>query len=287
MDNPNARRPVTICADDYGLTEGISRGIRELAAGGRLSATGAIVTRERWPADAAALRPLDGRIDIGLHFNLTLGTPLGPMPVLAPEGVLPPIGTIVRRALTRRLDRGELAAEAARQLGAFVRHFGRAPDFVDGHQHVHALPMVREALLDALDDLPAAASPWLRDPADRYARILRRGRFAKKALAVAALGAGFGAAARARGHATNDGFAGFSDFDPSADFGAVMQAALIAPGPRHLVMVHPGHVDAELRGLDPAVESRALELAYLGGAGFERALAAAGCRVARIGGGEA
>jgi predicted glycoside hydrolase/deacetylase ChbG (UPF0249 family) len=285
MDNPNARRPVTICADDYGLTEGISRGIRELAAEARISATGAIVTRGRWPSDAAALQALDGRIDIGLHFNLTLGAPLGRMPALAPAGVLPPIGTIVRHALGRRLDRGELAAEAARQLGAFVRHFGRAPDFVDGHQHVHALPIVREALLDALDDFPVAGPPWLRDPADRYARILRRGRFAKKALAVAALGAGFGAAARARGHATNDGFAGFSDFDASADFGAVMHAALTAPGPRHLVMVHPGHVDAELRGLDPAVESRASEYAYLGSAGFERTLAALGCRVARFGGG--
>ena len=30
----------------------------------------------------------------------------------------------------------------------FVHDFGRAPDFIDGHQHVHLFPQVRDALLE-------------------------------------------------------------------------------------------------------------------------------------------
>ena len=60
----------------------------------------------------------------------------------------------------RLLDREPLRGrdrEPARRL----RHaFGRAPDFVDGHQHVHLFPQVRDALLDVVkDDAPHA---WVR-----------------------------------------------------------------------------------------------------------------------------
>jgi chitin disaccharide deacetylase len=35
-----------------------------------------------------------------------------------------------------------------------------------------------------------------------------------------------------------------------------------------VVMCHPGHADEALKGLDPAVESRPAELAYLGSDAF-------------------
>jgi len=43
---------IILCADDYALTEGISRAIGELAAAKRLSATSVLVTSARWPAGA-------------------------------------------------------------------------------------------------------------------------------------------------------------------------------------------------------------------------------------------
>ena len=33
---------------------------------------------------------------------------------------------------------------------AFVDAFGRAPDFIDGHQHVHLFPQVSDAVLDVV-----------------------------------------------------------------------------------------------------------------------------------------
>src|SRR5688500_29751 len=77
-------RMIILCADDYGLTEGVSRAIGELAAAKRLSATSVLVTSPHWPASAPRLCAHRGRLSVGLHLDLTLAGPLGPMPRLAP-----------------------------------------------------------------------------------------------------------------------------------------------------------------------------------------------------------
>src|SRR5919112_15611 len=84
-----AFRSVVLCADDFGLADGVSRGIVELAAMGRLSATGAMTNMPGWRRAAADLTPLEGQIAVGLHLNLTTGSPLGPMPQVAPSGLFP------------------------------------------------------------------------------------------------------------------------------------------------------------------------------------------------------
>src|SRR6266853_99625 len=70
------------------------------------------------------------------------------------------IRDLIGRGLLRRLDPGALAAEAASQLAAFRSAFGRPPDFVDGHQHVHLLPQVSDALLAEMAQ--AAPGAWIR-----------------------------------------------------------------------------------------------------------------------------
>lgn len=271
-----------LCADDYALTPAVDAGIREALAAGALTATGAMTTRPGWPEAARALAALDVDADVGLHFNLTLGAPLGPMPGLAPDGELPKVGAVIARALRGALGRPEIAAELDRQLDAFVAARGAPPDFVDGHQHVHALPGVREALLDALTRRGWAGRVWLRDPGDRLPRILARRAFAAKAALLTALSAGFARAARRRGFALNDGFAGFSDFAAQGDYAALFATYLRAPGRRHLVMCHPGRVDAELTRLDPATTSRERELDFLSSAEFRQICAASGAQTERF-----
>ena len=50
-------RMLILCADDYALTEGVSRAIGELAAARRLSATSVMVTTPHWPAAAPRCAP--------------------------------------------------------------------------------------------------------------------------------------------------------------------------------------------------------------------------------------
>jgi predicted glycoside hydrolase/deacetylase ChbG (UPF0249 family) len=256
-------RRVVLCADDFALSEGVSRGIVELARAGRLSAASAMTHRPWWGRLAPQLWELEGRLAIGVHVTLTLGAPLGAMPTLAPGGALPPFPRLLRAAFAGALPGEEIAAEIGRQLDAFEAVLGRPPDFVDGHQHVHVLPGVRGALLRVLRERGLAGRLWLRDPSDRVRAIRARGVAVQKALAVKLLAGGFAAAARRAGFAVNEGFSGFSPFDPARDPAADFAAFLAALGPRPLVMCHPGHVDAELRDLDPVVATRAREYAYL------------------------
>jgi predicted glycoside hydrolase/deacetylase ChbG (UPF0249 family) len=271
----NGRCHVVLCADDYAMSEGVSRGIRDLADAGRISATSVMANMPGWRDLAPALRPFEGRIGIGMHLTLTWGRPLGPMPEFASSGRLPDLAPLLRAVLLRRLPVSEIEAEIDRQLEAFAEAFGRDPDFVDGHQHVHALPGIRTALLRVLGQRGSPRPIWLRDPADTPSAIARRGAGVRKAAFLSVLTRGFGPAARGAGFRTNRGFAGFSDFGPGRDLGRDFAAYLTAPGPAHLVMCHPGYVD-DGRGLDTVVEARRRELDYLGSDAFAGLLAARG-----------
>lgn len=256
-----ARTRVVLCADDFGISDAVSAGILALLASGRLSATSVMVNGLGTAGPRDALRRLPG-VGVGLHLNLTAGAPLGPMPRLAPGGTLPPLPRVIRAALAGRLPDDELRAEIARQFDTFAQAFGRAPDFVDGHQHVHALPGVRGALLDVLASRPRPVGFWLRDPTDRLAAIRARP-VAGKALTVALLAAGFGRAAARRGFACNAGFSGFTTFREGEGLPDTFERLFDALGPRPVVMCHPGGVDEDLRRLDPVTESRPREAAYL------------------------
>ena len=132
----------------------------------------------------------------------------------------------------------------------------RPPDFVDGHQHVQALPAIRGALLDALEQRRLQGKCWLRDSGDSLHRIFLRGAQVKKALLVRGLATGFRRAARRAGFVVNDGFAGFSEFNPGHDYAAqfeVLSARArtapsdhVPPRPRRrrLARARPGDGDA-------------------------------------------
>lgn len=248
-----------LCADDFAVTDGVSRAIVELAAAGKLSATGAMTNRPHWRSWSREIAAHAGTMDIGLHLNLTCASPLGHMPVLAPQGELPSLGQIIKAALMSAAARTEIAAEIGRQLDAFEQVMGREPDFLDGHQHVHAMPGMRGLVLAELVRRYPRTKPYLRDSADSIGAIRARGIAVRKALAISGLATGFGAAAQAAGFATNQGFSGVSPFDPARDFVSDMARFLVQPGPGHLVMCHPGHVDDELVRLDPVVATRPLE----------------------------
>lgn len=252
-----------LCADDYALTPAVSMGILEALEAGRLDGTSAMTTRPFWPTAARDIESLGPVGQVGLHLDLTMGPSLTRMPRTAPAGQMPTIGRLIRLAEAGKLAEHEIRAEIGAQIDAFSEHYGRAPAYVDGHQHVQMLPQVRDWLFDALAKRGLAGDLWLRDSGDRLARILGRRIEVKKALLVAAVGRGFAAAAQARGFATNDGFAGYSAFDGRRDYAKDFARYLTSSGPRHLIMCHPGRVDSELERLDPVTFTREQELEFL------------------------
>ncbi|MBW0005460.1 MAG: ChbG/HpnK family deacetylase [Hyphomicrobiales bacterium] len=272
-----------LCADDFALSEGVSSAILALLHDGRITATGAMTNRDNWAKAAPRLREFSGRADLGVHLNLTCGNSLAVMSRFAPTGELPSFGRVFRAALLGRLPLAEIADEFRRQIDAFASTMGREPDFLDGHQHVHAFPSIRDALLSALDGLGLAKHLYVRDPADRARAILRRRVGGDKALMLAALAHGFGEKLRARRITTNLGFSGVVPFDPRRDYASDFAYFLVAPGARHLVMCHPGEIDDELKAADPVVETRPKEARFLQSDAFAELLARLDAAPARFG----
>ena len=132
-----------MCIDDYAVRPGVDEAVLWLAQHGRVSATSCMVASPRWPAAAAPLRALPpGMLDIGLHLAFTEE----PLDGSNRTG----LGPLIARAYLGQLSPTRIAAEVRAQFDAFEDGLGRAPDHVDGHHHIHQLPVVRDALLDEL-----------------------------------------------------------------------------------------------------------------------------------------
>lgn len=271
-----------LCADDFAMTAGVSRAILDLLGRGKLTATGAMTNRPHWRRLAPELAAFAGQADLGLHLNLTCAAPISVMPRLAPGGALPGLKDVARAAVLSPAVRAEIAAEIARQLDAFEQALGRPPDFVDGHQHVHVLPGVREALVAELLHRYPKGRVWVRDCVETPARCLRRGEATAKALFIGALGFGLRRQLRDAALPANDGFSGLHDFSTARPFGDKMRRFLRGTGPRPLLHVHPGRVDAALRACDALTTPREAELDYLASSEFASDLVAAGLRPARF-----
>ncbi|MFY8095636.1 MAG: ChbG/HpnK family deacetylase [Niveispirillum sp.] len=274
-----ALRSIRVIADDYALSPGVSEGILELAKAGRLSGTGAMVPGPRWREDARRLHDMPARFQTGVHLTLTGAlSPLGPMPTLCPDGRFPTLGRWLLLSFTGLLSasaaREELATEIARQLDAFEAAMGRAPHFVDGHQHLHLLPGIRPLLLDALARRYAPGRVWLRDCAEPASRVIRRGAATGKALFIGQLSSGLARQAAARSIPTNRGFSGVYGF--SGDYPRLMERFLDGSPAGGVIMVHPARPDLDLATLDPVVDARMAEMAYLSGPDWPAALSRKG-----------
>jgi chitin disaccharide deacetylase len=275
MNDAATPRRIWLCADDYGISPGVNRAIRDLIGRGRLNATSVMVVGPAIGRDEVnALQTLAAnspRCAIGLHVTLT--APFRPLTMHFQPldgGMFLRFPKLLRAGLLRRLDREIIHAELRVQLAAFSELFGRAPDFVDGHQHAQLFPQIRDAFLTAVKE--AAPNAWVRQGGRHQPLARRLG--SPKALVLDVLSAQFRRRAARADIAFNPGFAGAYDFARQPDFGALMRQFLDALPQDGVIMCHPGLVDEILVGLDPLTDQREREYAFLGGEHFPALLAA-------------
>jgi predicted glycoside hydrolase/deacetylase ChbG (UPF0249 family) len=263
MNDAAPLRRIWLCADDYGISDGVNRAIRELIGQRRLNATSVMVVG---PVIGAALQDVAAsspRCAIGLHATLT--APFRPLTIhFRPTdgGMFLPLPAMLRSGLLRRLDPEMIHAELMDQLAAFQDLFGRPPDFVDGHQHAQLFPQVRDAFLRAVKQ--AAPAAWVRQGGRLQPLAKRLG--SPKALLLDVLSSRFRKLATKAGIPFNTAFAGAYDFSKAPDFGVLMQQFLDGMPDGGLVMCHPGFVDETLTSLDPLTTQRETEHAFLAGA---------------------
>jgi predicted glycoside hydrolase/deacetylase ChbG (UPF0249 family) len=234
-------RRIVVCADDFGMNQAINDGVLALARAHRLSAVGCLSLAPSFRRDAAQLRELD--IDVGVHLNFT--------EALGESGLYLPLSRLIAYAYGRVLDNGRVTRQIERQLDAFESAMGRAPDFIDGHQHVHQLPQIRRALFRVLDRRYSGQGPWLRYTGpgclDGLPASVQR-----KARIIAALGSSsFARAAAAAGLRTNRRFLGVYDFRGGAQaYDRLLGLWLHNACDGDLLMCHPALPAGGRQGMD-------------------------------------
>lgn len=273
MSADSPPRRIWLCADDYGMSPGVNRAIRELIAKKRINATSVMVVGaaiDRAEIDALTQAVTDNPdCAIGLHATLT--APFNPLTMHFKPldgGQFWPLSRLLRASLLRGLDPEIVQAELFAQIAAFRDLFGRAPDYVDGHQHVQLFPQIRDAFLAAVKD--AAPAAWVRQCGRNLPLAQRLNN--PKALLLDTLSDTFRRKSASAGVAFNSGFAGAYDMVRGGDFGAAMQEFLSGLPDGGLVMCHPGFVDEMLVSVDNVTDQREREFSFLAGDGFPRLL---------------
>jgi predicted glycoside hydrolase/deacetylase ChbG (UPF0249 family) len=211
-------RRLIVNADDFGMTNGVSRGIAEAHRAGIVTSATAMVHLGSLDASLPYLREAP-RLALGLHITLTWGAPAAGaewVPSLVePDGRFPRDKAV----LAGRARPDDLKLECAAQLARFVEAFGRPPTHVDSHHQAHTLSPIREAVLD----LAAKQVLPVRSPDDEVRRL-----------------------ARARGLATPDAFLGGAGDEPYWTVERLLETIRALPEGTTEIMCHPGHFDADL-----------------------------------------
>lgn len=243
---------LAVCADDFGQSLPLSKTVTRLAAMGRLTAVSCLTSGAEWGESARLLATFPGAVLRGLHFNLTLGTPLSPdLRVHWPE--FPSLPVLLLQAGVRALPLQAISKEWRAQWEAFVDSVGQVPDFIDGHQHVHHLPGVRDLILSQLPPGVAVRSTGC---------LLGPGFAFKRAVIAVTGGRRLARLLEQMGRAHNQALVGVYDFRES-DYRMLMQRWLRRLPPQGaLLFCHPG------AGNDSIAPARVREALYLGSSAF-------------------
>ena len=248
-----------INADDFGLSEGINRGIMEAFAAGVLKSTSIMVGMPAFP-DAVRRAGVAGEaLGIGLHFTLSAGRPLTRAPSLVtPEtGDFLRLPALIRRALLGRVNPRQVADECAAQV-ARAREARLELTHLDGHHHVHILPGIREAVRRVVG---AERIPAVRRPRERLFGVPAWRRRLPERLLIRALANDMNPE-RWRVRMTSH-FVGSTLLGASHLEARLLRVLDRLPKGTTELMVHPGYVPGVLPGADPYTTQREIELRAL------------------------
>ena len=146
MAASNALSRLIVHADDFGETVEITRGICAAIEGGAVTSTTILANM---PGTADALQRvagLSGKASFGVHLNLCEGNALtAGRTLVGPHGHFHSKRALFLRAISGMLSEAEVEAELRAQI-AVVRDAGVRISHVDGHKHLHQLPVVCAAV---------------------------------------------------------------------------------------------------------------------------------------------
>jgi predicted glycoside hydrolase/deacetylase ChbG (UPF0249 family) len=167
------RKFLIVNADDFGLSEEISKGIITAHEKGIVTSTSVVANGKYCQEGIRLLK--DRKLDVGVHLSFVGGErPLtGPIDGLVDESGFFYQGfkDVVPRVFTNRYDRKALRDELFEQV-AQLRDAGIMLSHIDSHQHLHILPGIGEIVVEIAKKFDIR---WIRLPRPGYASFFGLG----------------------------------------------------------------------------------------------------------------
>jgi chitin disaccharide deacetylase len=250
---------IIICADDYSQNEAICKGIILLAKQKRINAISCLVNSPSWHETHKELKKFEKDTFIGLHLNLTFGQALSDKWQKRYSINFTNLSSLIWQCYLRRLDKECVAAEICAQLDAFTQATGFRPDFIDGHQHIHQLPIIREALIAIY--LQKKLTAFCRTTSSCWQDVISYSNFPKRQ-AISMLG-GFKFKKLLKQHdlPANSNFLGIYNFARAREYQHFFKQFLNQIRGGGLIVCHPGVESND--SSDPLYPYRHHELNYL------------------------
>jgi predicted glycoside hydrolase/deacetylase ChbG (UPF0249 family) len=219
-----------------------------------------------WRRYGAELAALPG-CDFGLHFNLT---EIPPESDDSCKRGIKSVNNWMISSISGGIDTRFVAEEFDKQINGFVEVTGRLPDYIDGHQHVHQFPGIREVIVDKIGD-------YYRDADKPYVRntraVVDSGVNPVKAWVISHFGTKkFNHLLMRNGIRCNKYFSGIYDFTNVGHYEKYFQLWLEKMPDSMLMMCHPGLYDPEENATDPIGKSRHIEYQFFSGSNYESLL---------------
>lgn len=255
------QRTITLCADDFGQTNAICKGILQLVENNRLSAVSCMVNGSVCASYAPELYKHHPHIDIGLHLNFTEGAPVSQSLAQHFKYSFPSLGKLSYLLFRHQLSNSIIEAEIAAQIDQFQQLFHKLPDFIDGHQHIHHFPDIRQALIQQYQHYYPEKTAYIRISTTLPFQWLDFYQFPKKHL-IALTGAIALQKQLAKLHIPhNQSFEGIYNFKSPPLYRHYFQQFLQRIKAGGLIMCHPGLATDDPK--DPLHQSRIREFNYL------------------------
>ena len=234
-------KSIILCADDYGQNTAISQAIIALLREKKLSATSCMTTMPLWLEQAKWLFPFKNQIDIGVHFNLTHGRPLSSAFRMAYGDAFRSLAHLLVKSYLRQLDAPAILAELQAQLDQFVAGMGCLPDFIDGHQHIHQFPVIRDLIVEVYQARLRQNNSYIRSVYDTHAWVSFTQKGYGKRLLIQLCGArAFKRRLVQQNIPHNSTFSGIYSFSQVLKYAELFPKFLKHSQQGGLIMCHPG-----------------------------------------------
>ena len=167
---------------------------------------------------------------------------------------------LLRKAYLGQLDINVVTAEIQTQVDAFTQVMNAYPDFIDGHEHCHQLPVVRNGLLSIVSKIGLSHPIFVRSTSRGWRDFFSLYDFPKRQLITLLGGLVLKNKLNQKKISTNSSFAGIYHLNKSKNYSHYFNKFLSSIQNGGLIMCHPGNPSTDPN--DPQAGYRHYELNY-------------------------